>query len=341
VFNVERSNLRASIAPIGAVLIAASLLGGLSPLERTAPPPARFSPGVSVQLTSAHTTAEPPRTAARVFGFGISSHSQLALLNSLGGQLGRNANVVDFFDGWTSGFPSGDVAQIAATGAEPQVTWEPWDYRLGINQDTFSLQAIAHGTFDSYITSWAQHAAQFGQPVMVRFAHEMNGHWYPWGIGVNGNTAADYVAAWRHVHDLFVAAGATNVQWVWCPNVGALSDLAAGYPGSQYVDYVGVDGYNWGDFGWWTTWSSPRAVFNPTLQFLSNLHLGKPVIIDETGAASSGGPKPTWITNFVRYVVANPLVIGFVWSEFPTPFGWGLETSPSAVTAMKVALVGY
>ena len=47
----------------------------------------------------------------------------------------------------------------------------------------------------------------------------MNGNWFPWSEGVNGNQAGEYVTAWRHVHDIFTAVGATNVTWVWCPNV--------------------------------------------------------------------------------------------------------------------------
>ena len=123
------------------------------------------------------------------------------------------------------------------------MTWEPWDHYLGSDQNTFSLSGIASGEFDSYISNWGSQAARFGKPILVRFAHEMNGNWYPWSIGVNGNTAAEYVAAFRHIHDLFVAAGATNVEWVWCPNVlpGTSSDMATEYPGSNYVNFLGLN----------------------------------------------------------------------------------------------------
>ena len=51
--------------------------------------------------------------------------------------------------------------------------------------------------------------------------HEFNGNWYPWGIVNNNSNPALYVAAYRRVHDLVVAAGATNVQWSWSFNNGA------------------------------------------------------------------------------------------------------------------------
>jgi hypothetical protein len=314
------------------VLIVASLLPGLL---RSATSHADARPA-GVQSSSGLNTP-----GAHLLGFSVGSPSQLPQLSALGGQLGRNADIVNFFDGWTSGFP-GQVNQIAATGAEPEVTWEPWDYRLGLNQDTYSLQGIAGGAFDSYITAWAQSAAQFSKPMLVRFAHEMNGNWYPWSIGVNGNTASDYIAAFRHIHDLFVAAGATNVQWVWCPNVsgGATSDLTTEYPGSAYVDVVGIDGYNFGTTGT-GTWTNPDQIFTSTLGTISSQHWGKPVIINEVASAEAGGDKAAWITQFVQLMDTEPQVAAFLWSEFTDPIDWSLETSAASVAAMKAALAQY
>ena len=103
--------------------------------------------------------------------------------------------------------------------------------------------AIASGAHDAHITDWATRLADWGSPVMLRFGHEMNGNWYPWAEGVNGNGAGDYVAAWRHVHDIFTRAGADNVQWVWNPNVPyyGSTPLDGLYPGADYVDVVALD----------------------------------------------------------------------------------------------------
>ena len=84
------------------------------------------------------------------------------------------------------------------------------------------------GSSIAYIRSWARALAAFDGPVRLRFAQEMNGDWYPWGAGTNGNTPAEFVSAWRHVHDIFAAAGATNVQWVWSPVSGAPSAVLPG-----------------------------------------------------------------------------------------------------------------
>ena len=91
-------------------------------------------------------------------------------------------------------------------------------------------------------------------PLLLRFAHEMNADWYPWdGVRASAPGTHDgparYVAAWRHVHAVFAAAGATNVRWVWSPNhrsipAAAWNDAARYYPGDDVVDWIGVDGYD-------------------------------------------------------------------------------------------------
>ena len=94
---------------------------------------------------------------------------------------------------------------------------------------------------------WATQIKAWGKPLMLRFAHEMNGDWYPWSEGVNGNGAGQYVAAYRRVVTLFRSVGATNVTWVWSPNVAYPGSvpLSRLFPGDGYVDRTGLDGYNW------------------------------------------------------------------------------------------------
>ena len=58
----------------------------------------------------------------------------------------------------------------------------------------------------------------------------MNGSWFPWSEGVNGNGPGEYVAAWRRVHDIFTAVGATNATWVWCPYGDAETRAGADAP---------------------------------------------------------------------------------------------------------------
>jgi len=61
---------------------------------------------------------------------------------------------------------------------------------------------------------------------------------FPWSAQLNGNSLADYAAAWRHVHDIVTRAGATNVTWVWRPNVSGPTPvpISESYTGDDYVE---------------------------------------------------------------------------------------------------------
>src|SRR5436305_837755 len=125
-----------------------------------------------------------------------------------GGKVAINHNCVGWSDDFTCMLPG-----LAAGGRIPLVTWEAWENSVGA-----PLTSIIGGTYDSMITARAQAVKAFGQKFFLRWGHEMNGNWYPWGGANNGaDTAATttFISAYRRVHDLFVAAGATNALWVF------------------------------------------------------------------------------------------------------------------------------
>ena len=132
-------------------------------------------------------------------------------------------------------FDAAAMNLIRGHGAIPFFSWGSDSVPVSVNEPNFSLASIVAGTWDAYITKWAQDAKAWGHPFFLRFDWEMNANWFPWSVGVNGNTSADYVAAWRHVHDIFAKVGATNVTWVWCPNIDPnhqYASLASVYPGN-------------------------------------------------------------------------------------------------------------
>jgi hypothetical protein len=244
---------------------------------------------------------------------------------------------------WYTGFGEApDVTKlraVTATGATPMVTWEPWVWTGGVNQPTYSLSRFLAGDFDRYITQWADTLAAYGGPVDLRFAHEMNGTWYPWAAGVNGNTAAQYVAVWQRVHGIFQARGATNVRWVWSPNVTypGSTPLAQVYPGHAYVDLIAVDGYNWGTSQSWSRWETPQQVFDTTFRELRVLAPGKPLLIGETASAEAGGSKATWIGDLFTYVATQPDVRGIIWFDENKETDWRIASSTASATAFRTA----
>ena len=235
---------------------------------------------------------------------------------------------------WDPDFPTAQANAIVAQGMTPFMTWEPFNPSNGATQPEYALAKIAGGAFDPMINRWAQQIKAFGQPMFLRFAAEMNGDWFPWSINVNGNTAADYVNAWRHVHGIFAANGVSNVKWVWNPNTPTANPvrLATVYPGDAYVDWVGIDGYNWGTSTSWSQWQSPSSVFGSTLSEVRAI-TRRPIMIGETSSAEAGGNKAAWIDEFFSFLRANADIKAFVWFNFNKETDWRIESSPAAQSA--------
>lgn len=246
--------------------------------------------------------------------------------------------------------------RIAERGMMPMLGWEPWDHtvdraarragltdrqidRLRATQPDYRLARIARGDFDTYLRSWADGVRSLGYPVAIRFAHEMNGNWYPWCERANGNRPGDYVRAWRHVHDVFAEAGATNVTWVWSPNARwdkTTAGLTGLYPGDEYVDWVGVTGY-YGSGAFTKTYWSFDQIFGPTIAEIRKA-TGKPLVVTETGAADAAGNKARWIRDTFRALPRYPGLIGLIWFEVDKEKDWRIAGSPAAATAFAEAV---
>ncbi|MDT5025385.1 MAG: hypothetical protein QOE61_1811, partial [Micromonosporaceae bacterium] len=266
----------------------------------------------------------------------------------------RQPQVMLFSVGWASSkFDRTLFDRIADRGMLPMLAWEPWDYRLdeaarkqGItqkkidqlrsDQPDYRLSHLARGDLDSYVLSWAKGIKSLGYTVAIRFAHEMNGDWYPWCEAVNGNQPGEYIAAWRHVHDVFRAAGATNVTWVWSPNIlwwGSSTKLSALYPGDNYVDWLGLSGY----YGGGKAYRSFDAIFNATIERLRTFSK-RPLVITETGASDRSGRKAEWINETFRLLARHTEIIGLIWFEVNKESDWRIVSSQAAAAAFAQAV---
>lgn len=294
------------------------------------------------KVVAAPAPAVPPvSTAALRFGVatpgGPLASAELDEVSQLAGE---SPSSVLFYKDFLQAPPITEMNAVRARGAVPLVTWEPWAWGGGLEQPAYSLDRIAAGDFDAHIAQWGQALASWGQPVQLRFAHEMNGNWYPWAEGVNGNQSGDYVQAWQHVHDVVAATGASNVSWVWSPNVPYFgsTDLAGLFPGASYVDVVALDGYNWGTSASWSGWISPQDLFAPGIAQLRALAPGVPILIAETASSEAGGSKAAWNTDLVSYLAAQPDVMGFVWFHLQKETDWRINSTDASAAAFKTAL---
>ncbi|MCO4239576.1 glycosyl hydrolase [Pseudarthrobacter raffinosi] len=301
----------------------------------------------SIQASSVFTVTAPaptlPPVSTAALRFGVATAGGPLAggeLDEVAQLAGESPSTILFYKDFLQAPPIAEMDSVRARGAVPLITWEPWAWGGGMEQPAYSLDRIAAGDFDAHITQWGQALAAWGQPVQLRFAHEMNGNWYPWAEGVNGNQPGDYVEAWRHVHNIVAATGASNVSWVWSPNVPyyGSTDLAGLFPGAGYVDVVALDGYNWGTSASWSGWISPQDLFAPGIAQLRTLAPGVPILISETASSEAGGNKAAWNTELVSYLAAQPDVVGFVWFHLQKETDWRINSSGTSASAFKSAL---
>jgi hypothetical protein len=235
-------------------------------------------------------------------------------------KLGRTPVIHLTYYGWATDW-TGSVTQAdLAAGRIPLVNWEPHN---------IDFAKIVDGSLDATIIARANSSKALGKKFFLDFAAEMNGD-EAWC----NNNASLYLSAYRHIHDLFVAAGANNVVWAWCPNV---TDTQGGnrttmdyYPGDAYVDWTGVDGYNWGTKnGGWQTF---RQVFQNIYPLLAARK--KPILIGEMASAEAGGDKGKWIDDIVPTLRNRfPLIKAIVWFDINKEADWRISSSPASEAA--------
>jgi beta-mannanase len=292
---------------------------------------------------------------------GIPWDSSMTAIRNLDTAVNRHSSIVHWYAQWgdsASGVFSANqpwmlsavrnYASVGVAGATPFISWEPWGpapYTVANN--TFPLKQIAAGAFDGYIDSWANGLRTYGGPVMLNFAHEMDGNWYPWGYGVNGNTPGDFIAAYSHVHDRFVQSGATNVQFVWTVDIWnpAGKNPAAFYPGDSNVDWMAIDVFNWGASG--GGWASLSQGLDAT-QVYSRLAAlsARPILLGEWASTEAGAGDPPgasksqWILDAAQAIASRyTRITAAVWfSASGTPFA--LDSSSASIAAANTAFGG-
>lgn len=274
------------------------------------------------------------------------------LLTEFAEQIRRMPDFLVWYASWDDAF--GDeqrqiLQRLDAWGLVPVIAWDPMDhFGPPIDQPAYSLANIIRGDFDAMIEGWAQGLKTFGSPVVLNFAHEMNGNWTPWGIGVNGNKPGEFVVAWKHVHDIFTSVGTPNVSWMWTPNEmyeGVPASIEAVYPGDDYVDWYGMNGFNWGEAIWWescncrSAWRTFTEIFDKTYHRLAELG-PRPIMIGEVGCAEEGGSKAGWITDayMVRLPEAYPRIRAVAWFE---KVATGLDTVEPGVVEPTTTAVDW
>jgi beta-mannanase len=296
-----------------ALLLLAGLAGALTVSARAFPPAA--SPGQAPLTPSA------AWLGAWVQPASFSRQAQQAAVLELERQIGRRLAIDHTYVPWGTG-----------------IGWRPaWDVSLDrIPLITIgnggNTAEVAQGRHDVYLRRLSEAVRELGKPVFLRYAHRMDlpsaGSW----VG----TPASYVAAWRHVHEIFAGL---PVSWVWTPTAAAFSGDAADrfYPGDDYVDWVAADGYNAFGCGGQARWAELSEVFGDFYAWGSAR--GKPLMIAEAGSTedpANPGRKAAWFDNAARQLATEmPNVQALVYFDAGKTCDYRVDTSTRSLAAFK------
>jgi beta-mannanase len=317
--SAKRNALPALAMPVAA---AAAMAGLLVASHRTTLP--SLSPSPSAEGSRAAANAVPcERAIARRPFTGIAVNPQItAHVRSFQRVTGTRVQLAEFYNPFTKPFQRWEAQQATALGDLPLIQ---------LNPRHISLSRIAAGRYDGMIRRYADAVRDFRCRVVISFGHEMNGWWYTWGEP--WTRPATFIAAWRHIHNIYVEEGATNVIWSWDPSHQfryRATMASAWYPGNAYVDWVGIDGY----LGRGQTFDQ---VFATQLRNIRHV-TSKPVYLAETGVA--GGPGQDWQIAGLFAALKRYKLTGLVWFDLNRKQPWRLEGRPAGLAAYRNAVAG-
>ena len=299
--------------------------------------------GICIILGSLICLTVAPSAALSSPKWGIYVGSSKDLLTStkiLEDSLGNKFENVLYYNAITDDFNINLANQVKDNNKHLQIILEFFDPNLDTDQPKYRLSTITNGDHDADITRWANQVKNFNDIVYLTPLSEMNGYWQTWSGVSNGNTPSDFIPAWRHIRDIFTATGTTNVKWVWAVNAVSVPNIPSNspnvyYPGDNYVDYIGIDGYNFGPPD--EPWLSFRNIFMPMYQKISQtISSTKPMMIMETACSEAGGDKAKWINDmFYDLSYSFPQVVQVNWFNRNKERDWRIESSNASLEAFR------
>jgi len=258
-----------------------------------------------------------------------------ALIRDFKNSYGKQPYFVMTFVDWGRYVDKDIIKDVYSAGSVLMVTWEPWDAQT---KELIDYEALMKGKYDPYIEEFASRIKAVDKDVYIRFAHEMNGDWYPWSAAKIG--AYRYIAMYKYMKDAFDRAEARNARWVFSINwedVPAGNSFESAYPGGTYVDYFGIDGYNWGDTQSWSKWMTFEQLFKKRYDEIAST-FEAPIIITEFGSTSHGGNKARWIRDAMSNMKKMCRIRGFILFNVNKETDWGFAAGSECEKDLQKAL---
>jgi len=209
--------------------------------------------------------------------------------------INRNFDIISFNQSWDkkdSVFPEKLMNDIKNSGAIPMINWEPaiTSSQYGNSEKYKICRSISLGLYDDYLKKCATMLRSYGDPVIIDFAPEFDNPEKSWSLSGN-NSPEEFKKAWWHIYIYFNTQGISNLTWVWSPKYVTSSNY---YPGSYFVDWVGVNCLNYGDSLKDKDWNSFSDLYILHRKSINTFQ--KPIMITEFGA-SSGSDQGVWFNN--------------------------------------------
>ncbi len=238
-------------------------------------------------------------------------------------------------------FPEEAIRRVYEDERVLMLTLQPFTKEL----DWIAVLEIVNGQHDLQIKEWAEGFKKIGEPIFVRPLNEMNGDWDPWCAWFFGKDTDLYIQAWRHIVDVFREVGADNVLFVWNPHDRSYPDFQWNnahlyYPGADYVDWIGLTGYNNGTSHPGDVWREFDEIYKPLYADYLRHYPDKPFMITEFSCNEVGGDKAKWIEKAMASLVSNypNLKIATWFDNRDNAWLYQLDSSPEAFAAFQKGL---
>lgn len=242
---------------------------------------------------------------------------------------GTTLPVASWFQEWGGHWPGVAADTLALRGG--------YDILMCWEAHGVSFADILSGAWDAQIEEYVAAASTYPGNVVLRPFHESNGQWYDWAPSSGRGFVTDaeqWVRAWRHVVRVARGTGTTNVSFLWCMNTRDVGSIAMEdlWPGEDFVDLVGLDGYNRGGSALFT------QVLEHGYERVTRLDRNHDFWVGETGI-SAGNPVHSSFYRSAYTTKAFPRMTTVCWFDTESDGeDWSLTVHPEDVEVHRTHL---
>ena len=272
-------------------------------------------------------------------------------------KLNYNFSIVLSYIHYNGSFPSEFMQKAYEKGKMVELTYQMTENNNeNLFAESVSMRLYRHdpATIER-IRQFARDAKALQHPFLFRLCNEMNSDWTSYGGVVNMADPDIFIENWRTFYQIFQEEGVDNCIWVYNPNNrnappddwnGALNY----YPGNEYVDLIGVTGYNTGTYyhsRWLEEWKGFTEIYDGIQDYYGKYFSAFPWMITEFSSSSIGGDKPDWIRSMFKNIGKYENIKAAVWFSFADydengnvarPY-W-LDETPDTLMAFRHGLTG-